>query len=87
MILSGQATREEALRTLEEPLYQDEELHRDRDYVALKLGISVDELESYIRAPKRYYYEYPNWEGRYNALKAFQTMIQHMFGRRVKGYS
>jgi N-acetyl sugar amidotransferase len=88
LILSGQMTRAEALAKLEEPLYEEDELHRDKEYVALKLGISVEELESYIRAPKRYYSEFPNWDRRYKAFKFIQRNLQALFGRRVAtGYS
>jgi aminotransferase len=87
MILSGQISRQEALRQLEGPLYDEDELHKDREYVALKLGITVDELESYVAAPKRYYHEYPNWDHRYNRLKAVQSQVQRILGSKVKGYS
>jgi N-acetyl sugar amidotransferase len=87
MILSGQVLREDALRQLEEPLYEPEDLHRDREYVALKLGISVDELEGYIAAPKRYYFEYPNWDRQYVKLKTVQSRLQRILGTKVKGYS
>jgi N-acetyl sugar amidotransferase len=87
MILSGQIGREESLGQLEEPLYDREELHKDREYVALKLGITVEELESYIVLPKRYYHELPNWDRQYNRLKATQTRIQRILGSKVKSYS
>jgi aminotransferase len=87
LILSNQMTREEALRVLEQPLYSPDELHRDLNYVASKLGISVDELESYVAAPKRLYSDYPNWDRQYSALKAIQTTVQKLLGVRLKGYS
>lgn len=87
MVLSGQISRGDALRQLEEPLYEPQDLHKDREYVALKLGISVGELESYIAAPRRYYHEYPNWDSQYGRLKSVQARVQRILGSKVKGYS
>ena len=87
MILSGQIVREDALSTLEDQLYDEDELHKDRDYIARKLEISVDELESYIESPRHFYYEYPNWDSRYKAFKFVQSQVQRLIGTKVSGYS
>ncbi len=87
MILSGQISRDDALRRLEEPLYDPEELHEDREYVARKLGLTVDELEALIAARKRYYHEFPNWDRQYGKLKLVQSRVQRILGKKVKGYS
>jgi N-acetyl sugar amidotransferase len=60
MILTGQMTRDEALASLERPPYDPELIQQDFDYVATKLGISRDELQSYFSMPKSYYWDYPN---------------------------
>ena len=86
-ILSGEIDRDQALRELEEPLYDEQELHDDREYVARKLGISVDELESYIAAPLKHYSEYPNWDRRYQLFKRTQRQVERMFGKRMGRYS
>jgi aminotransferase len=87
MILSGQITRQEALRKLAEPLYDADELHKDRAYIASKLEISVDELEAYIAAPKTHYTDYANWDGRYRLFKSAQNAAQNILGTRKRGYS
>lgn len=51
LIVTGQMTREEALRLLEEPLYTDNLLAEDKAFVAKKLGVTVAELEAFIAAP------------------------------------
>jgi aminotransferase len=48
MILSGQATREEVMQKLAQLPYDPTELDFQKDYIAKKLRISVDELEHYI---------------------------------------
>lgn len=87
MILSGQISRDDALRELEKPLYDPEDLHKDREYVARKLGMSVSELEDYIAEPLRVYCEFPNWDRKYERLKSLQAFVQRALGSRIKGYS
>lgn len=49
LIISGQLTREEALKTLEEiPYPSEEELEDDKRYFLKKMGWSMDELNEYI---------------------------------------
>ena len=60
LILTGQLTRDEALRKIAEPAYPREEMVQDFEYIANKLGISVEELESYRDGPNRSYRDYKN---------------------------
>jgi N-acetyl sugar amidotransferase len=60
LILTGQMSREQALRELEKPSYDPETIAHDFTYVATKLGISDDELRSYFEMPKTYYWDYRN---------------------------
>ena len=57
LILSKQMTREEALILLEEPPYDPEDIQQDFEYIATKLGISVDELRGYHEMPKKFYWD------------------------------
>jgi N-acetyl sugar amidotransferase len=58
LILTNQMTREEALERLQRPAYDENTIAQDFEYVATKLGISVSELESYLRAPNKSYRDY-----------------------------
>lgn len=60
LILTGQMTREEALEKLSGPAYDVETIHQDFEYVATKLGISVDEFQAIMRAPNKSYRDYKN---------------------------
>jgi N-acetyl sugar amidotransferase len=62
LIVTGQMTRDEALKKLEGPAYDEETMARDFEYVATKLGISVEELEGYLRGPNRTYQDYKSQE-------------------------
>ncbi len=58
LILTKQMTREEALEKLSHPAYDEGTIDHDFEYVATKLGISVQELKSYMDAPNRTYRDY-----------------------------
>tara|TARA_A100001015_G_scaffold1799_1_gene2395 strand:- start:272 stop:1372 length:1101 start_codon:yes stop_codon:yes gene_type:complete len=66
LILTNQMTREEALKKLEFPAYDPETILQDFEYVATKLGISVEELQSYMDAPNKTYKDYKSQETIYN---------------------
>jgi N-acetyl sugar amidotransferase len=51
MICSGQISREEALRILDEPLYDETELKRDMDYILKKFGWTKEEFERLMELP------------------------------------
>jgi len=62
LILTGQMTREEALEKLKSPAYEPETIDEEIKYIATKLGITKDELFSYMELPKRSYKDYKNQE-------------------------
>jgi N-acetyl sugar amidotransferase len=52
LIFSGQITRENALKELEKPLYDQAELNGEKEYVIKKFGLSVKEFEDLMAAPR-----------------------------------
>lgn len=58
LIVTKQMTRDEALRKLEKPPYDEETVIQDFEYVATKLGITVEELQGYFDAPNKTYRDY-----------------------------
>jgi N-acetyl sugar amidotransferase len=60
LILTGQMTREEALEQLRAPAYDPATIDDEFEYIAKKLGISVDELRSYHTMPLKSYKDYRN---------------------------
>jgi N-acetyl sugar amidotransferase len=58
LILTGQMTREQALEALTRPAYDESTIGQEFEYVANKLAISVDELQSYFDAPNKSYRDY-----------------------------
>lgn len=58
LILTGQMTRMEALEKLRQPPFDETTIIRDLEFVANKLNITVDELNSYMSLPKKTYRDY-----------------------------
>jgi hypothetical protein len=61
LVCSGETTRAEALRELEQPTYAPAMQEEDREYVSKKLGLSHGEFDSILSAPKRSYWDYPSY--------------------------
>lgn len=58
LILSGQISRNHALAILTSPPYDDETLHREKSFVAKKLGFQNEELDDLLNQPLRQHSEY-----------------------------
>ena len=59
-ILVGTMTREEALKQLEKPPYDSYQMEQDKEYVAKKLGISVEEFDDIIEGDNKTPADYKN---------------------------
>jgi N-acetyl sugar amidotransferase len=53
LICSGQITRDEALKELEQPLYTVNELKTDKEYVLKKFGLTENEFEDIMHLPAK----------------------------------
>lgn len=53
LILTGQITRDEALRELQQPPYDEDQQQDDKAYVAKKLGFSDTEFDAILNEPPR----------------------------------
>ena len=58
LILTGQMSRAEALKKLRKPALDKTTIRQESLYVANKLGITTDELESYMNLPNKSYKNY-----------------------------
>lgn len=66
LIVTGQMTRDDALERLQKPPYDPETIDDDFNYIANKLGITSDELTSYLTAPNKTYKDYKNQQSIYD---------------------
>lgn len=85
-ILAGALTRDDALETLNEPLYDKGELEYDISYIAKKLGINTVEFNEYIEAPGRHYKEFKNWDKLYKMVQTGKKLVQKFLGKKIKSY-
>jgi N-acetyl sugar amidotransferase len=81
LILTGQLSRDEALRKIAQPAYDEELMAQDFEYIATKLDLTTAELQALLDGPNRSYHDYKNRMGMINlgtlALRAIglQKMI------------
>jgi N-acetyl sugar amidotransferase len=80
LVVSGEMTREDALKELEKPLYTENELAEDKAFVAKKLRLTVDELDAFVARPGRHYSEFPNDQ------KKYKRYVQLMSFAETTGY-
>lgn len=60
LIMTGQMTREQALDRISHPEMGEHFLKQEFEYVAHKLGLTVDELQALFDMPKKTYRDYKN---------------------------
>lgn len=74
LILTKQMARDEALARLESPAYDPKTIDEEFEYIATKLGITVEELRKYHEMPLKTYRDYANQQWMFDlgskALKA-----------------
>lgn len=58
LICSNQMAREEALKELEEPLYDPVELEADKEFVIKKLGFTAEEFDAIMKEEPRSHYDF-----------------------------
>jgi len=81
LIITNQMTREEAIEKLKLPPYGELTIIQEFEYVANKLGISVDELQGYMDAPNKTYKDYKSQDNIYAA----GAKVMKLFGLELGG--
>lgn len=76
LILTEQMTRAEAIEQLKKSSYDSDTIHHDFEYIATKLGISVEELRGYFEAPNKSYLDYKSQIRTYK----IGTLVMQMLG-------
>lgn len=75
LILTGQMSRDEAMESLKKPPYDPETIAQEFEFVAHKLGVSVDELRACHEGPKRTYRDFKSQQWIYFAGAAVLRML------------
>ena len=81
-ICSGSMTRADALARLKLALYNEDEIEREKNFIAKKLDLTKDELEVILKSPAKSYRDYPNNK---KVLDFFYKMYRKMFSVLYKG--
>ncbi len=87
LIVAGQMSREEGLKELDKPLYDEKELKEDKEYIAKKLGVSDEEFENILQMPSHKYSDFPNMTEKYNRMKKVQNFLSKLLGKNFSNYS
>lgn len=83
LIVTGQMTRDEALELLKKPSYDEAGIAQEIEFVANKLGISVEELNSYMDLPRKTYKDYKNQRQLYDlGARVMRAMGLEIGGKR-----
>lgn len=83
LIVTNQMTRDEAMQKLATPPYNPENIAQEFEYVATKLGISVDELQGYMDMPKKTFKDYKSQEAIYSVgSKVLKLLGLELGGKR-----
>jgi N-acetyl sugar amidotransferase len=79
LILSGQISKEAALVELNEPIYNEKELFRDKEYFLKKLGLDESFFDRYLKSPQIPHQQYgvqPFLKDIYPVLKLARPFYQ-----------
>ena len=60
LILTGQMTRDEAISQIASPPYSEKQGQEDKEYIAKKIGISIEEMDALISGENKTYHDYRN---------------------------
>mgnify|MGYP001391673884 CR=1 FL=1 len=83
LILTGQMTRDQAIEKLKKPAYDEENIHQEFEYISNKLDISVEELKTYMHAPKKTYKDYKSQQYIYDiGARIFRALGIERGGKR-----
>jgi len=81
LILTGQMSREQALKELSNNAYDEKVIKHDFEYVATKLGISVEELQTYLDLPLKTFKNYKSQQTVYS----FGAKVLKLLGLEIGG--
>lgn len=75
LILTNQMSRAEAIEKLSKPAFDEETIANDFEFIATKLGISVEELQGYLDSPNKTVNDYKSQQGLFNLGSKLLTIF------------
>ena len=87
LILSSQISRKEALNILNEKPYDQNTIEFEKDFIAKKLNISKDDLETYLKLPNKNYKDFKNWDKYRNVIGVIKLIFNAFSKKNISPYS
>lgn len=81
LILTGQMTRDEAIERLKMPAFDPSNIKDEFNYIAIKLGITSEDLQKFFIMPKKFYWDYKNQQ---NIFRLGARVLQSFGVEKVK---
>lgn len=81
LVRSGYLSREQALKTLEENPFSDDELQNDIQYVIKKLGLTNNEYKDIFNLPIKRFTDYPTYFPFLNRIRPIISFVQKFKSR------
>lgn len=79
LVRNGEISREQALREIDKPLYEEIELKNDKEYVCKKLGFSKEEFDSIMKVKPLEHVFYSSDEGLVNIYRKIYRVFKGGF--------
>lgn len=76
LIVSGQLSREAAIEEMKQDVYTEDTLREDMEFLAKKLGFSVEEFTRIMNMPNKTFYDYPSEHRVVQALVRILSIIK-----------
>jgi len=76
LVLTNIISRDVALAMLKEPLYTELDLVEDKKKIAMKLGISIDLLDSFVQGKKAKHNDFQTWNKIHFVAKKMKTILR-----------
>ncbi|MBL8320530.1 MAG: N-acetyl sugar amidotransferase [Burkholderiaceae bacterium] len=80
LICSGQITREQALASMNEPVYPERLLEEDRAYAVKKLALSEEQFDAIMKSPNRTFLDYRTSHGIFEFAKRLVNATRSHIG-------
>jgi len=77
LICSGQISREEALKEIENDIYSSTNLQKDKKIVLNKLGLSKEKFNQLMFLPSKTFWDYPSYEK--SIPKFFLKILEYLY--------
>ena len=84
LVISGQMSRDRALAEIKKPLYDEQSILNDIDYIKRKLEFSDEEFEYVMHGPRQRHQEYKTEKNSMWSKLRFDKLLRKYYGARMR---